>query len=70
MPNLTLGAIEKDFVAVVFFKEIYDKSANYFTVLKHKLISELTVYLTEVDKEISILDAREQEIAKLKAEFD
>lgn len=59
LPGLVEGDIGRDFTSIFFLRSIYQKSSSYFTVLKHKLISELTVFHSELTHQCTSLRQRE-----------
>jgi hypothetical protein len=66
LPGLVDGEIGRDFTSILFLRSIYQKSSSYFTVLKHKLISELTVFHSELTNQCTSLKQREQEMVQLR----
>lgn len=52
---------EDDFEAIMFFKNIYDKTDTYFSNLINKTYSELTQVINKMDGKIVRLQKEEQE---------
>lgn len=46
---------EEDFASVLFFRDIYDKTATYFSNLVNKIYSELSYLLTILDQKITVI---------------
>lgn len=61
---------EQDLSAVFFFKDIYDKSKAYFSAVRNKIISEFSLVVSDLDKEIHHLQVKEQENMKMKMEME
>ncbi len=51
----------EDFASVMFFKNIYDKTATYFSNLVNKIYSELSHLLVKMDNRIIKVQKEEQE---------
>lgn len=50
----------EDFAAVMFFKNIYDKTATYFSNLVNKIYTELSHLLVKMDHRILKVQKDEQ----------
>ena len=47
-----IASLEQDICAILFFKDIYNKSDMYFKIVRSKLSSELSKVLLKVDEEL------------------
>jgi hypothetical protein len=62
-----LATFEQDVQAVLFFKNIYNKSDYYFKLIRSNLTSTLSKLLLQVDQDIAALE-KQQKIMKELAE--
>jgi hypothetical protein len=62
-----LTTFEQDVQAVLFFKNIYNKSDYYFKLIRSSLTSTLSKLLLQVDQDIAALE-KQQKIMKELAE--
>lgn len=53
LPSRRVSSFEEDFVAVMFFKDIYDKTEHYFKNIQNKIYSEISPLLARLDKDIT-----------------
>jgi hypothetical protein len=58
-----LATFEQDVQAVLFFKNIYNKSDYYFKLIRSNLTSTLSKLLLQVDQDIAALE-KQQKIMK------
>ena len=71
-PNKIVN-FEEEFSAVMFFKNIYDKTEAYYTNILNKIYSEISPLMAHYDKEIIKVQKEEEEKArqaKLLKEFE
>ena len=61
LPDNKIQDFSQDFAAVMFFKNIYDKTATYFSNLVNKIYSELSHLLVKMDTRIMKVQKEEQE---------
>lgn len=61
LPEGKIIDFTEDFDAVMFFKNIYDKTATYFSNLVNKIYSELSHLLVKMDNRIMKVQKEEQE---------
>lgn len=61
MPDDKVQDFTEDFEAVMFFKNVYDKTATYFSNLVNKIYSELSHLLVKMDNRILKVQKDEQE---------
>ncbi len=61
LPEGKVQDFSEDFEAVMFFKNIYDKTATYFSNLVNKIYSELSHLLVKMDNRIMKVQKEEQE---------
>jgi len=52
LPPKKINRFEEDFSAVMFFKDIYDKTEQYYSNVINKIYSELSPLLVKLDKDI------------------
>ncbi len=62
-----MATFEQDVQAVLFFKNIYNKSDYYFKLIRSNLTSTLSKLLLQVDQDIAALE-KQQKIMKELAE--
>ena len=62
-----MTTFEQDVQAVLFFKNIYNKSDYYFKLIRSSLTSTLSKLLLQVDQDIAALE-KQQKIMKELAE--
>lgn len=60
MPEGKVQDFTEDFNSVMFFKNIYDKTATYFSNLVNKIYSELSHLLVKMDNRIMKVQKEEQ----------
>lgn len=58
-----MATFEQDVQAVLFFKNIYNKSDYYFKLIRSNLTSTLSKLLLQVDQDIAALE-KQQKIMK------
>lgn len=61
LPPKKINRFEEDFSAVMFFKDIYDKTEQYYSNVLNKLYSELSPLLVKLDKDITEVQKQEEE---------
>ena len=61
LPEGRVQDFSEDFEAVMFFKNIYDKTATYFSNLVNKIYSELSHLLIKMDNRIMKVQKEQQE---------
>lgn len=61
LPEGKVQDFSEDFEAVMFFKNIYDKTATYFSNLVNKIYSELSHLLIKMDNRIMKVQKEQQE---------
>ena len=61
LPDNKIQDFSENFAAVMFFKNIYDKTATYFSNLVNKIYSELSHLLVKMDTRIMKVQKEEQE---------
>jgi hypothetical protein len=55
-----LSSFEQDVEAVLFFKNIYNKSDYYFKLIRSSLASTLSKMLLEIDDQITVLEKQQK----------
>ena len=56
MSSADCHEIEKDISIVKYFSRIYEKSEEYFRILRSKIAEKLSKNLSKIDREIIILE--------------
>lgn len=64
--NIDLTTFEQDVSAVLFFKNIYNKSDYYFKLVRSSISSSLTKLILNLDTQILILEEQEKKMKELK----
>ena len=55
-----LSSFEQDVEAILFFKNIYNKSDYYFKLIRSSLASTLSKMLLEIDDQITVLEKQQK----------
>lgn len=64
--NVDVTAFEQDVSAVLFFKNIYNKSDYFFKLVRSSISSALTKLILNLDTEITILEEQEKLAKEMK----
>lgn len=68
--DINMTELEQDVSAVLFFKEIYNKSDFYFKIFRSTLSSALSKVLLQIDSEITVLREHQQKYQELQSKFE
>ena len=63
--SIDLISFEEDISAVLFFKDIYDKTAFYFKIVRASLASEISSVILKVDSEIAVLQEERRKMEEI-----
>jgi hypothetical protein len=64
IPARKAVSFEEDFSAVMFFKDIYDKTDQYYSNIVNKIYAEVSPLLVKLDKDIVYIQKIEEERAQ------